>query len=104
MMEQILKLKNKPILICVFGWLLFPGMYLLVGILTALGASVETAFIVASPAGIMGFVCWVTTFMLSLLNLAKGLRISTSIAGLVTSIIPLAFLGFAFWVSANGGV
>lgn len=104
MIDKILKLKDKPLLVSIFGWLFFPGMYLLVGILTSLGTSVETAFIAASPAGVIGFTCWVAAFIFSLQHLVKRQRIPASIGGLVASLIPLAFLAYAFWIAVNGGV
>lgn len=103
-MEQLLKLKDRPVLTSVFGWLLFPSMYMLVGIFTALGVSVETSFILAAPVGILGFICWVAAFFTSLGQLAKGQLRATSIGGMVSSSVPLLFLGYGFWVVANGGV
>ena len=104
MMKQVKKLKNRPVLTSFFGWLLFPGMYLLVGIFTGLGVSVENSFIIASPAGFLGFCCWIAAFIISSRKLIKGKNVTVSIAGLISSLIPLAFLAFAFWVAVNGGV
>lgn len=104
MIEKISKLRNKPLLLSALGWLLFPGMYLLVGVFTALGVSVETSFLIASPAGVLGFCFWVAAFIISALWLFKAKNIAVSVGGLVLSCMPLLFLGFAFWLAANGGV
>lgn len=87
-----------------YGWLLFPGMYLLVGIFTALGISVEMSFLVASPAGVLGFICWVAALTISVQRLLQGQSIGISISGLIFSLIPLSFLTYGFWVAVNGGV
>ncbi|WP_185234980.1 hypothetical protein [Teredinibacter franksiae] len=104
MIESFSKLKDKPLLLSGLGWLLFPGMYLLVGVFTALGASVETSFLIAAPAGVLGFVFWVAALTFGASGLLKSNNIAASLGGLVASIVPLAFLGFAFWVALNGGV
>lgn len=104
MISQLSKLKNRPLLVSVLGWLLFPGMYLLVGVFTVLGVPVEASFLIASPAGVLGFSCWVVAFIFSVLQLTRRESLATSIGGLLSSFIPLAFLGFAFWMAVNGGV
>lgn len=103
MIAQGVKLKERPLLTGVLGWLFFPGMYFLVGLLTALGVSVENAFIWAAPAGLIGFVCWVAGLIFSLQHLRRSKKWVTALAGLVVSVVPLLFLGFAFWLAANGG-
>ena len=104
MIERFSKLKDKPLMLAFFGWLLFPGMYLLAGAFTALGVSVEMSFLIASPTGVFGFIFWVTAFIVSTLWLVKAKNIAVSVGGVVLSVIPLAFLGFGFWVAVNGGV
>ena len=104
MINHFSKLKNRPLLVSVFGWVLFPSMYLLVGILTAFGTSVETSFLITSPVGVLGFICWVAAFIISVSQLVKRESFVASIGGLFSSFIPLAFLGFGFWVATNGGV
>ncbi len=104
MIESLSKLKDKPRLLAVLGWVLFPGMYLLVGVFTALGISVEISFLIASPVGVLGFVFWVAAFIISLLWLFEAKNIAVSVGGLVLSFIPLALLGFGFWIAATGGV
>lgn len=79
-------------------------MYLLVSILTALGLSVEASFLTASPVGVLGFGCWVSAFIISVVWLYRGKNITLAFSGLAASGIPLAFLGFGLWVAANGGV
>lgn len=79
-------------------------MYLVVGIFAALGLSVEASFLIASPLGVLGFGCWVTTFIISLVWLFKAKNLTVAFGGLISASIPLAFLGFVFWVAANGGV
>ena len=104
MIEKLSRLRSKPLLLSILGWLLFPAMYLLVGIFTALGLSVEVSFLIASPAGVLGFGCWVTAFIISVVWLFKTKNLAVAFGGFVSSIVPLAFLGFGFWVAANGGV
>lgn len=103
MKDKINKLIEKPLLMSIIGWVLFPGMYLLVGIFTTLDLSVEVSFIIASPAALVGFAAWVMAFAVSLRSLIQGRLIAVSIGGLVSSIIPLIFLGYGFWIAANGG-
>lgn len=103
-MQIVAKLKDRPVLTSFYGWVFFPSMYLLVGIFTALGVSVEASFIAASPAGLLGFVCWVAAFIISVQQLLRGQNIGTSIGGLFSSFLPLSFLAYGFWVAANGGV
>lgn len=103
-LQKVAKLRDRPVLTSFYGWILFPGMYLLVGILTALGVSVEASFIAASPAGLLGFTCWVAAFIISLQQLSRGQNIGASVGGLLSSFVPLSFLAFGFWVAANGGV
>ena len=79
-------------------------MYLLVGILTALGLSVEASFLIASPVGLLGFVCWVSAFIISVVWLYRAKSTAVAFCSLVASGIPLAFMGLGFWVVANGGV
>mgnify|MGYP003385256686 CR=1 FL=1 len=104
MMKKVADLKDRPVLTGFYGWLLFPGMYLLVGVFTALGVSVEVSFIIASPAGFLGFICWVASFVISVQKLLSGQSIVASTSGLLLSLIPLSFLAFGFWVASNGGV
>jgi hypothetical protein len=68
------------------------------------GMSVEISFLIASPAGVLGFSFWVAAFIISTLWLVKAKNIAVSVGGLVSSFIPLAFLGFAFLVAVNGGI
>ena len=104
MLERVSRLKKRPLLTSVLGWVLFSGMYLLVGIITSIGTSVENAFILASPLGVIGFACWVSGFIFSLQYLTTGKDIPGSVGGLVASTIPLAFLIFVVLIAANGGV
>jgi len=79
-------------------------MYLFLGVLTALGVTVETAFLIAAPLGVLGFCCWVFAFIICLLQFINKVFLLSSIGALFSSVIPLAFLAFGFWVAANGGV
>ncbi|KZM38662.1 hypothetical protein OA92_23015 [Marinomonas sp. SBI22] len=103
-MKRVSKLTKNPALTSFYGWLLFPSMYLLVGIFTSVGVSVETSFIVASPTGILGFICWAVAFIISIKQILNGQITANSLGGMLSSFIPFAFLGFAFWVAVNGGV
>jgi len=103
-MKQVSKLIENPGLTSLYGWLLFPGMYLLAGILIDVGVSVDTSFLVASPVGFLGFICWVTSLTISIKQVLNGQITAVSLGGMLSSFIPFAFLGFAFWVVVNGGV
>jgi len=103
-MGILTKLSNSPLLVAILGWALFPSMYLVVGILTTLGFSIERAFLIAMPLGLTGFSSWVIAFALSALNLIKRDSFFPSLLGLALSSIPLAFCSYGFWIAANGGV
>lgn len=104
MIDWIRSLKKKPFLVCIFGWLLFPAMYLLVGIFTAFGISVETAFILASPAGVIGFLLWFLSIMFGINAIREHVNIASSSVAIIASVVPLVFLFYSFWLSANGYV
>lgn len=91
-------------MLSILGWLLFPAMYLLVGIFTVLDLSVEASFLIASPVGMLGFCCWVTALIISVVWLFKAKNLAVAFGGLVSSAIPLTFLGFGFWMAINGVV
>ncbi len=99
---QFSRLKEKPLLTSLIGWLLFPGMYVLVGIFTFFGVSVETSFIMAAPAGVLGFFAWVSAFAFSLIKLYQGQHIPASLVALISSLVPLGFLLISFWAVING--
>ena len=74
------------------------------GVFTSIATSVENAFILTSPSGVIGFACWVAGFIFSLLYLATGENIPASVEGLVASKIPLVFLICALLIAENDGV
>ena len=104
MIQTLAKYSNRPLAVSLFGWILFLGMYLLVGIFSVAGMSTKTSFIVASLVGILGFLCWLAALIISVVQLFKGLTIGASIGAFFLSLIPLSFLTYSFFIAANGGV
>lgn len=97
-------MKAKPFRTSVIGWVSFPSMYLLVGVFSASGISVETSFLIASPLGLFGFICWVAAFWFGMLQLLQGERNLSSLGGVILSAAPLIFLGIGLGVAFHGGV
>jgi len=98
-------LLSRPILLSVLGWLLFPGMYLAVGILTALKVQVELAFLIAAPLGILGYLSWVLSFFVSFRKMVWSQSKVASIIGILFSGLPLALFTYGFiFVIGTGGV
>ena len=106
MKSLIAILKEKPLTTCILAWLLVPGMYLVVGILTGfLDIKVQTAFMIASPIGLSGFIFWCLTLIFSIKKLRQGRNIASSIIALLGAILPLAFIGIGLWITIlRGGV
>ena len=104
MIQTLAKYKTRPLVISLFGWIFFIGMYLLVGIFSIAGMSAETSFLVASLAGILGFLCCLAALIVSVRQLFKGLAIGASIGAFFLSLIPLSFLTFSVFIAAKGGV
>jgi uncharacterized membrane protein len=102
MKSWIIRHKEKPIYLIIYGWLLFPSMYLLVGILSSLHMQVVLAFAISAPLGIIGFIFWVIGVFFSFKSLLKKQAIVVSTVAFLIGMLPIAFLGYVFWLSANG--
>ena len=102
MKSWIIKHKEKPIYLVLYGWLLFPSMYLLGGILSVLNMQVVIAFAISAPLGIIGFIFWVSGVCFSFKSLLSKQAVVVSVFALLIGLFPIAFLGYAFWLSANG--
>ena len=98
------KLKGKPILLSIIGWLLFLCIYLDIGVFTALGISVEASVLFSFLCGIFGLGFWITAFISSILGLFKARNITASIANLIFTFLPFALLGYGFSIAIRGGV
>jgi len=102
MLQQIKSFKDKALVLGLFGWLLFPGMYLLVGLLTAVGVDVIPAFVLSSPLGLIGVICWIFGIHSGFMSLLQNKSILVSIVAITIAILPLLFLGYIVWLSAKG--
>jgi len=97
-------LLSNHYLFAIFGWALFPGMYVAVGLLTQTSIEVPKAFSLASPLGVLGFISWILAAALSFRkSVWRETRVKTIVA-LLLSVPPLIFLAFGYWVATNGGV
>ena len=77
-------------------------MYLLVGILSSLNMQVVLAFAISAPLGITGFIFWVSGVYFSFKSLLSQQAVIISAFALLVGLLPIAFLGYVFWLSANG--
>ena len=102
MKNWIIKHKEKPLYLVLYGWLLFPSMYLFVGILSALNIQVILALSISAPLGIIGFIFWVSGVYFSFISLANKRAIVVSALVLLIGLLPIAFLFYGFWLSTNG--
>ena len=104
MIGKLKKSKGMLLLLSILGWVLFPGMYLLIDILGKLEFPVQISFLIAASSGLIGFLLWVAAFFISIVWLVKAKNIAVSVGALVLSVVPLAFLFFAYLVALSGGV
>ncbi len=85
------RLKN-PLTLSIFGWLAFPSMYLLVGVLTAIGMEIALAFGISSFLGILGLIAWIAAICIAAVSLTKKQNIVPSIVSIILSIAPIIIL------------
>ena len=99
------KIKEKPLVACIFGWVLFPSMYLLIGVFTTIGIAVQTAFILSLPFGVLGVVFWVLSLSNSIKQIWSRNHTISSWLALIAASIPLLFMAFGMYIAAfKGGV
>ncbi|MCP3889918.1 MAG: hypothetical protein GY702_13760 [Desulfobulbaceae bacterium] len=99
------KVKANPLLACIIGWVLFPCMYLLIGLFTTLGLAVQTAFILSLPLGILGFIFWLLSLNNSTKEIWSKKHTLSNWLALIGASIPLLFLTFGMYIAVfKGGV